>query len=140
MSMLRCAPSELSGYDRQNGVLNEMPPLEKISVNDEAKPICVSDFLEIVEMCRTNDCEFVAVISPYLNHEYSSSYYMNYLKDICQKNDVLLLDYLDDESFQNYKLFKDSRHMNHQGALKLSRKVYEDIISSSISAKRNYEN
>ena len=129
--------SEASGYDRQNGCMDGMPPLTTTMVNDGAEPMCVDDLLEIVEMCRANDCEFVAVISPFLNHEYSSSYYMDYLKEVCQENDVFLLDYLDDESFQDYKLFKDTRHMNHQGALKLSQRVYEDVRRSLLSASGN---
>ena len=119
--------SEVTGYDRQNGVMKEMPQFATIPVVNDARPMCANDLLEIVKMCRTNNCEFVAVISPFLNHEYSSSYYVDYLKDLCEKNDVLLFDYLNDDSFQDYTLFRDSRHLNHQGATKLTQRISSDI-------------
>jgi hypothetical protein len=119
--------SDVTGFERRDEILDKMPALSTIPVDKEAKPTCTNDLLDIVTMCSANNCDLVLVISPYLNGEYSSSYYEDYLKSLCEKNEIRLLDYMNDESFQDYKLFRDARHLNYSGAQVLSQRVCSDI-------------
>lgn len=123
----KTSSSDVTGFDRHDESLDKMPAIQTDLVDPTAKPVYINDLLDIVNMCRVNNCDLVLVVSPYLNHEYSSSHYEDYLKTVCENNDILLLDYLNDESFQDYKLFRDARHLNYPGAQMLSQRVCSDV-------------
>ena len=87
------------------------------------------DYLDkIVKLCGENHCHLVISRAPdfIVRTQFNA-----WLRDYCQKNNLLLIDHSEDKSFLNHKnLFRDEFHLNDKGS-----QLYSKILSEEL---KNY--
>lgn len=79
--------------------------------------------IHMIEKCKENNMQIILVTVPTLpchyegfSEEFINRFYQD-VKEICDRYDVMYIDYTGDERFlQDYRLFHDTDHFNKQGA------------------------
>lgn len=111
-------------------------PLEGSKINDKMLHLASSDpsdmdslkikYLGRVAEERRDGCLLVYTISP--SYQYISPMEYDVVREICRKNGIPLLEYLNDSRFLNKKeLFYDNTHLNDIGAQKFTSLIASDI-------------
>lgn len=122
-----------NGFYAHEGTMDTMPDIEiektEYAFNNES----VNDFIDIVNMCKSNSISLYLIVSPVLNHRFYDSSLVDRVKQLCQENNIFLMDYKDDSRFQKPELYYDRRHLNIQGA-----SLFSSIVISDILLKNNY--
>ena len=86
----------------------------------------LSLFEELIKACQADGTKIVFTISPWYRATDDSEYAP--LVELCQRYAVPILNYFMDEEFITSKhLFKDSSHLNEEGATLLCNKVCEEL-------------
>lgn len=86
----------------------------------------LSLFEELIKDCQEDGTKIIFTISPWYKATDDSEYAP--LIDLCQQYSVPVLNYFMDKEFITSKhLFKDSSHLNEEGATLLGNKVCEDL-------------
>jgi len=124
---LRTSSDGVDGFDMHKEKLSSNPPYRETLVDGNAKPVCEEELKGIINLCKVHNCRLFVVVSPFLNHTYSSDYYLDYLDSICSSNDVPVFNYLNDKTLQDHNLFRDVRHLNYDGAV-----IFTSMISSEM--------
>lgn len=131
LSFLKCKGT--NGFYAHEGTMDTMPDIEiektEYAFNNES----VNDFIDIVNMCESNSISLYLIVSPVLNHRFYDSSLVDRVKQLCQENNIFLMDYKDDSRFQKPELYYDRRHLNIQGA-----SLFSSIVISDILLKNNY--
>lgn len=101
----------------QNNHKKERIPKDKIKL----------DFLEQLIIDIPKDCKLIFTISPYYFQQ--NEEYINPIKILCDKYKIPLLDFSCDPFFnENKNLFKDSYHLNNEGAIIYTNYVIKELI------------
>ena len=83
-------------------------------------------YLERVAAERRDDCLLIYTISP--SYQYVNPHEYDVVREICKKESIPLLEYLNDSGFVKKKeLFYDETHLNDSGAQKFTRIVASDV-------------
>ena len=91
-------------------------------------PFKLALFEELITTCKTDGTQLILTISPWYKATDDVEY--RELLDLCRLYSVPVLNYYMDEEFITSKhLFKDSSHLNEEGAIRLSNKVCDELIS-----------
>ena len=89
-------------------------------------PFKLSLFEELIKTCQSDGTKIIFTISPWYKATDDSEYAP--LIDLCQQYSVPVLNHFMDEEFITSKhLFKDSSHLNEEGAILLCNKVCEEL-------------
>lgn len=89
--------------------------------------------IHMIEKCKENNIQIILVTVPTLPCHYEGftdafmeKFYMD-VQTICEKYDVLYLDYTGDERFlKDYRLYRDTDHFNEAGAKVFTEQFLED--------------
>ena len=109
--------NDYKGYSPLFGTMDIVP-----ASPDNSKPVAAVDslkfsFLEMLaDDCRAKGIKLIFVISPFYFEQNMAQYAS--LESFCKKHNVPLLDHAADTLFLGKKeYFKDSTHLNHEGAV-----------------------
>lgn len=91
-------------------------------------------FIKLFELCQNNNITLIVTISPMYNATSSDCFLP--LKELCNKYDIPFIDfYANNKISITKKYFKDSSHMNHDGA-----SLFSSIIATKIKPFINGNN
>lgn len=111
-----------NGYEPLCG---ELPPDYIISHADygmEIDNIKANYFHKFIHLCEDNDIELVLALSP--EYGVGDNNIERYVEDLSVKNNLKLINCYSDEFFKgDPSLFKDSRHLNDNGAILFTKKI-----------------
>jgi len=94
-----------------------------------------SDFKKLIEGFTNNGTDVFLVISPDFSMSKKTNDILCSLKEILPKKHINMYDYSEDPNFcGNQELYKDSFHLNEEGAILFSKKVALEIKKSLISS------
>ena len=107
----------------------EMPVVKKYTDRDTTAllPLSVEEFDGIISLAKDKKLNLIVVLSPTLNASDTMSASYNYMKNKCEENDILFLDYSNDESYYQSHLFRDKTHLNYYGAEVFSQNLMRDL-------------
>ena len=115
------------GYEALTGVMqvaegakaaDVLAPASDDPTIEERKLVYLQKF---IYDCKANNIQLVMCYSPYYGQAVPNSIRM--IEGIAAKNDVLFLNYGDDERFQKPEYFQDASHLNDTGATEYSKEV-----------------
>lgn len=112
------------GYRSLQGVMKDYKPF-KIDVED-LDSLKVKYLRQLIYDCKSNGTKLFFVVSPRFGATTSIEYMPGF--EICKQNGCEILDYYSDQRFVTKKeYFKDSYHMNEEGANAFTRQISIDI-------------
>ncbi len=119
------------GYEALNGVMEVVesgaaadvlsPSVDRPQVEDR-KLYYLQKF---IDDCKIHDIKLVLCYSPYYGQTTPSS--IRLIEELAQNNNVLFLNYGNDDLFQNNEYFQDASHLNDKGA-----KEYSKVVASTL--------
>lgn len=117
----------LAEGNRRAGVFMELSGSQEHGVQYEA-------FIDIIETCKENHIQVILVTAPTLpcfyngfSGEFMERFYAD-MDEICEKYDLLYLDYTGDERFLvDYRWYGDTDHLNGYGSRIFTKAFLEDI-------------
>jgi hypothetical protein len=116
-----------NGFIPLSGVFSNMIDSVHFPKQYEIDPNKYKVFEDFLKISKQNDIPLIVVYSP-VYFLYNENYSKVICKQICDKNDVVFIDFSRDEDFINHKeLFKDKFHLNGEGADLLTRKMLDFI-------------
>ena len=123
------SPGDVAEYDYAPlyGVM-EYDVESKVGKEIYVDPFKLALFEELITTCKTDGTQLIFTVSPW----YKATDDVEYceLLELCRLYSVPVLNYYMDEEFITSKyLFKDSSHLNKEGAIILSNKVCDELIS-----------
>lgn len=114
----------LSGFVPLHGAWNQGPQTFKYDA--PVDPRKVKAFENFINMCRTHGIRLYVFVSPSYGI-YESNQTLEIAAGLAQKNGFLFHSYMNDPVFNNGNLFKDTRHLNVEGARLYTSLVLEDL-------------
>ena len=112
------------GYQPLQGVMKEYKPFE--IDRGELDSLKIKYLRQFIYDCKANGTELIFVVSPRFGATTSIEYLPGF--EICKQNGCEILDYYSDPRFVTKKeYFKDSYHMNEEGADAFTCKVASDV-------------
>lgn len=117
------------GYEAVAGNLPDDIKFENtIYDNGEIELEKVNYFIKFIELCKKNNIKLLVVYSPiYMNSATAS---MKFIKKICEKRGVDFWDYSNDPYMIKHEYFRDTQHLNDNGA-----HVWSSYLSHIIKTK-----
>ena len=117
--------SDGNGYLPLKGVMSDYKPFE-IGADSRIDSLKVKYFKQLIHDCKDNGTKLFFVVSPRFGATTSIEYQP--LFDICKQEECEVLDYYcDPELSLNVNYFKDSYHLNKDGADAFTKRVAHDI-------------
>lgn len=118
------------GYVPQYNIWKK--PLEKPKYlskeTNTTDSLSIAAFGELIQLCKTNGCKLVIIISPIYQLLPAATPSVTILKNICIKNNQTILDYSKSPLFlNNPMLFSDMLHLNNSGAALFSAMLCSDL-------------
>lgn len=132
VQLLKCnfIPSpEDKGYEALTGEFVPTP-IAVDPVAEELEPGKVDCMNKLVAMCKDNGIKLFFSLSPSFNR--SKSLGLDYMVNLSAKENIPLLDHMNDEMFLNTTCFKDSIHLNDYGA-----RMYTELLTSDLKRLMN---
>ncbi len=125
---IRHKRDSLSGFVPLYGVWNK--GIQKIK-RDGSIDVCkVQAFESFVNMCKEHGIRLYVFVSPSYGIYDTSNPTLEIAAQLAQKNDFVFHSYLNYSIFNNPNLFKDTRHLNIEGARLFTDLVIEDLKKS----------
>ena len=124
-----------------DGFITSHSKLERIGEKGVSKdpaalsPLSVEEFDAMIDLAKKYDILMAVVISPTLSSSHSSdtnSLSYRYMKEKCQNENVLFLDYSNNEKYYKAEYFRDIAHMNYYGAIQFSKDLMSDLKESIV--------
>lgn len=114
------------GYKPIYGNMNYKPTTKQEAAPSQWDPVKYKYFVKLIQLCRQKNIPLVVSISP-MCHATSSDCFQP-IKELCQENNIPVIDYYANNEISNdVRYFKDSAHMNHDGAVKFTTAIAPSI-------------
>jgi len=124
---LRNTPSDPNlGYSPRRGVLEDSSEEIKDYSETQIDTLKFSVFKDFIRLTKERGIKLIITISPEFNAPYSEDF--RPMKEVCEKEGIIVLDYFENPQFQNKVLFFDHCHFNTAGAEFFSSKIASDIL------------
>jgi hypothetical protein len=127
------------GYKPMHGIINYIPGKDKKQLTDseieyQYDGLKMKFLEELMISCRNNGTELILAVSPFFNAINSHKYEPAFL--LAKKYDFQVFDkYADKNISCNNQYFKDSSHMNHEGAEKYTQSLIRFLKNNKHSYK-----
>ncbi|OOQ58679.1 SGNH/GDSL hydrolase family protein [Mucilaginibacter pedocola] len=123
--------------DSQNGYIAKYgswkKPKEDYTVRDAVDTTAAGYYKKFVELCKAKNVPLVVVYSPiYQNINPAANRNVQYVMQLCEKNNVPVWNYLTDSTFNNPAYYFDALHLNRQGSA-----LYSSIIGGKLKQYLN---
>ena len=115
---------EDNGYERLDGVITETD-LVKSDYVANIEDLKLEYFYKLVNKMTDNGIKLYLVYSPLYGKYHSKG--IDKIKEIAKENGVMFIDFSTDSSMIKPQYFRDTEHLNHEGATLFSKKVVEMI-------------
>ena len=86
----------------------------------------INAFNRIISICKENDIQLVAVISPSFENQINTALSISYMISVCNQNEIPVINFTNSADFRDNRLFHDTAHLNATGA---------DIFTSKLAGK-----
>jgi hypothetical protein len=103
--------------------------LQPYTVKDEVDTTAAQYYKKFIELCKAKSIPMVVIYSPiYQNINAQANRNVQYVMQVCEQNNVPVLNYLRDTTFAGKpQYFFDALHLNRQGSV-----VYSSIIGGKL--------
>ena len=116
---------ERNGYIPLSGFMegHSIQPAEIQRLDD----LKIRYFNKLLNIAKSNNIPIVVIYSPKFERTYKET--MDTIVRICAENDIIFWDYSNQNEYLNTKLFKESMHLNEEGATLFSQEIGARIDS-----------
>ncbi|MGP1515050.1 MAG: hypothetical protein ACTTJH_03730 [Bacteroidales bacterium] len=127
-SRLPILQDSLMGYEALEGSLDtSLMKYENKKFNSIIDG-AISDFKEIIDICKQHNIKLFVVVSPYYYHQNEMSLPYVLLKNMCYNTNTLFFDYMNYSFFDSQpQLFYDINHLNRTGSQIFTYKLFFEI-------------
>lgn len=116
---------ELMGFQPMTGTINYEPPVFS-DYKGKLDTLKIHYLKRLIEDCQNSGTKLVFSVSPRYMADTDSSF--NYIKKVCQQFEIPFISFYTDKEFRRDKtLFRDSQHLNEQGAKTFTIKMIKEL-------------
>ncbi len=102
--------------------------LQPYTVNDAVDTTAARYYKKFVELCKAKNIPLVVTYSPiYQNINAAANRNVQVVMQICKENNVPVLNYLRDTTFNNPAYFYDALHLNREGSV-----IYSSMVAGRL--------
>ena len=123
---IKTKDSNENGFSPIEGVWSDS--MKKRTFNND-KPLDenkINAFNRILSICKENDINLVAVISPSFENQINTTSSIDYMIEKCKQQNIPVINFTNSADFRDNRLFHDISHLNATGA---------DIFTSKLAGK-----
>jgi hypothetical protein len=105
-----------NGFTARSGIWNDNMNVIKYDENEDLDKNKIEVFEQFLTKCKDNDIKIHVVLSPSFGIAQNNSSSIDYMRKICEKENIPFISYQNNSEFTDNKLFCDPSHLNDTGA------------------------
>ena len=126
---LLMAPLKAKNPDGFSRSKVKIEKVEKLNEKDKSalSDLSIYEFMDMIRLSKERGFKLIFVMSPTLRSADTESQSYQFIVKECHENDILMLDYSNDESYYKTEYFRDRSHLNYYGAELFSQNLMSDL-------------